>query len=69
MWYNGSKYGGSLMSENERIIANTNATMSMEDMPLMEEDRTRIQECLEGKMSFQLAVEMIIQKYINKQVV
>lgn len=56
------------MSENERIIANTNATMSMENMPLMEEDKKRIKECLEGKISFQVAVENLVKKYMSKKV-
>jgi hypothetical protein len=72
------------MSENERIIANTNATMSMDNMhlysevghematlnslTLMEEDKKRIKECLEGKISFQVAVENLVKKYMSKQV-
>lgn len=72
------------MSENERIIANTNATMSMDNMhlysevghematlnslTLMEEDKKRIQQCLEGKVSFEEAVETLVKKYMNEQV-
>ena len=73
------------MSENERIIANTNATMSMDNMhlypegghematlnslTLIEEDKKRIKECLEGKISFQTAVENLVKKYMSKQVI
>ena len=57
------------MSENERIIANTNATMSMEDMPLMQEDKDRLRDCLEGKASFQDTIDMLVRKYTHKQVI
>ncbi|MFV0518387.1 MAG: hypothetical protein ACK5MV_13420 [Aminipila sp.] len=54
------------MSENERIITNINATMSMENMPLMEADKERIRGCLEGKVSFQNAIEQLVEKYMNR---
>ena len=57
------------MSENERIIANVNATMDMGEMPLTQEDKERIRECLEGKVNFQDAVELLVKKYKQKQVV
>lgn len=57
------------MSDNERIIENINATMSMEDMPLMDVDKDRIRKCLEGKLSFQTEVELLIKKYVRKKVV
>ena len=37
------------MSDTERIIANVNATMAMEGMPLTNDDKMRIRDCLEGK--------------------
>lgn len=57
------------MSENERIIENVNATMAMEDMPLETEDRRRLEECLEGKVSFEEAINCLLKKYTRKQVV
>ncbi|MBQ3427865.1 MAG: hypothetical protein IJH37_12105 [Clostridia bacterium] len=39
------------MSETERIIANVNATMTMEGMPLTNEDKARIRDCIEGRKS------------------
>lgn len=57
------------MNENDRIIENVNATMAMENMALTLEDKIRVRECLEGKVSFQDAVETLIQKYTHKQVV
>ncbi len=56
------------MSDTERIIENVNATMGMEGMPLSDEDRERVKECIEGKVSFQSAVEQLIGKYTRKVV-
>ena len=56
------------MSNTERIIENVNATMTMEDMPLFNEDKDRIRECLEGNVSFETAIEMLLKKYTHKQV-
>lgn len=56
------------MSNTERIIENVNATMTMEDMPLFSEDKERIRECIEGKVSFDVAIEMLLKKYTHKQV-
>lgn len=57
------------MSDFERIIENVNATMSMEDMPLRATDKERIKKCLEGSMSFQDAIEVLVEKYFRKQAV
>lgn len=57
-----------IMSKEDRIIENTNATMSMENMPLLQEDKERIRECLEGKVSFQEAVDKLVKKYTHKLV-
>ena len=56
------------MSENDRIIENVNATMTMENMPLLQEDKQRMKECLEGRVSFEEAVEVLLRKYTHKQV-
>lgn len=56
------------MSNTERIIENVNATMAMEDMPLFSEDKDRIRECIEGKVSFDATIEMLLKKYTHKQV-
>lgn len=57
------------MSQSEVIIENVNATMSMEDMPLSQSDKERIKECIDGKVSFQEAVTLLIQKHMHKQVI
>ena len=56
------------MSKNDRIINNINATMSMEDMPLLKEDKERLRECLEGKVSYEDAIYKLIKQYTHKQV-
>ncbi|MGL6106971.1 antitoxin VbhA family protein [Romboutsia sp.] len=55
------------MSKNDRIIENTNATMSMENMPLLQEDKDRIRECLEGKISFEEAIDKLVKQYTHKR--
>lgn len=55
-----------MSKKNDRIIENTNATMSMENMPLLKEDKERIRECLEGKVSFQEAIDKLVKEYTNK---
>lgn len=57
------------MSNTERIIENVNATMSMENMPLLFSDKERMRECMEGKVDFDDAVNLLIKKYMHKQVI
>lgn len=56
------------MDKNSRIIDNINATMSMEDIPLLKEDKERLRECLEGKVSYEDAINKLIKYYTHKQV-
>ncbi|MCD7771411.1 MAG: hypothetical protein LUH23_04935 [Oscillospiraceae bacterium] len=51
------------MSEADRIIANVNATMSMEGLPLTDEDKERLRLCLSGKKSFEVTVDELISRY------
>jgi len=37
--------------------------MAMEDMPLTQEDKNRISDCLKGKSSFNQAVNELVRKY------
>ncbi len=54
------------MSDLECILANVDATMSMEGMPLTEEDRIRILNCLTGKSTFDNEVKKIIENFLKK---
>ncbi len=57
------------MTKNERIIENVNATMSMEGMPLTQEDRDLATSCLEGKIDFGEAIASLVKRYTQKSVV
>ncbi|MBQ7642021.1 MAG: hypothetical protein IJS83_06090 [Acholeplasmatales bacterium] len=54
------------MSELECILANVDATMKMEGMPLTEEDKNRILDCLTGKSTFDNEIKKIIEKFSKK---
>ena len=47
----------------ESLIKNVNSTMAMEDMPLTQEDKNRISDCLRGKSSFNQTVNELVRKY------
>ena len=47
----------------ERIIANVNATMAMEGMPLTDEDKARLRLCLNGEKSFEETVAELVKMY------
>ncbi len=51
------------MSEHERIIANVNASMSMEDMALNKAQKDKMMDCLSGKLSYSDAVKAAVDKY------
>ncbi|MCD7854873.1 MAG: hypothetical protein LUG66_04570 [Clostridiales bacterium] len=54
------------MSDVERIINNVNASMEMENMPLIAEDKDLIKSCLEGKISFGDTLNDIVSKYTKE---
>ena len=54
------------MSELECILANVDATMKMEGMPLTEEDKNRILDCLTGKSTFDNEIKKLTEKYNRK---
>jgi len=47
----------------ERIIANVNATMAMEGMPLTDDDKARLRLCLNGEKSFEETVAELVKMY------
>lgn len=53
--------------EINRIIENVNATMTLENITLLQEDKEKIRECLEKKDSFENAVNELIKKYVQKK--
>ena len=51
------------MAENDDyIIENINFSLKMEDMPLTEEDKSRLRVCLDGKRD----INDVLQETINK---
>ena len=54
------------MNKNDKIIENINATMSMENMELSQEDKKRLKECLEEKTSFQYEIDKLIKQYTRE---
>ena len=55
------------MSNIEWILENTDANMTLEDMPLQSEDKLRIRNCLEGKLSFDFAIQELKKKYTRSE--
>ncbi len=47
----------------DRIIANVNATMAMEGMPLTDEDKARLRLCLNGEKTFEETVAELVEMY------
>lgn len=48
--------------EKQKIIANVNGTMSLEDMPLTDKDKQRIKDILDGKITAEEAIAQIIEE-------
>lgn len=51
--------------KNDKIIENIDATMSMENISLTSDDKELLRDCLEGKVSYEDAVNCIIKQYIS----
>ena len=49
------------MSDKEENLANTMATMAMENMPLSNEDIAVLEACLSGKISFEEAKATVLE--------
>lgn len=63
------KKRGVIVTENERIVENVNASMRMEGMPLTEEEKKIGLQCLNGEMDFHEVIDGLIKHYKQKQVV
>ena len=51
------------MRKTEYIIGNIDFTMSMEDMPLTDENKKEMQKCIEGLIDLDELIEKTIDKY------
>ncbi len=51
------------MKDVEKMIGQVNGTMAMEGMPLTEQDKDRLRECITGKTSYDEMVRRLVQKH------
>lgn len=51
------------MTMIDQIVSNIDASMAMENMPLTNEDKTRIKDYLEYKITFEEAYKQILKKH------
>jgi len=51
------------MCKTEYVIGNIDFTMSMEDMPLTDENKEEMQKCIEGLINLDELIEKTINKY------
>jgi hypothetical protein len=64
-----NKYGikafleGFMTGEVETIIKNIDFSMKMEDMPLTEEDKIRLRNCINGKEDIKKVLQETIKKH------
>ena len=56
------------MRSVEQKIRNINGSMAIEGMPLTKEDEARLRALLNGEISYEIAIERIIEKYSAKGV-
>lgn len=54
------------MTRNERIVENVNASMTIEGMPLTEEEKRLGLECLNGEKDFRKVINDIVKQYTRK---
>lgn len=47
----------------ENIVENIDFSMSMEDMPLTNEDKNRLRDCLNGTIDIDTILQKIIEKH------
>ena len=47
----------------ENIIENIDFSMAMEDMPLTNEDKTRLRDCLDGTLDIDKILQEVIKKH------
>lgn len=55
------------MTKNEKIVENVNASMSMEGMPLTEEEKKLGLKCLNGELDFRDVINDLVKQYTNRR--
>lgn len=51
------------MDHVEKLIGEINGTMAIEGMPLTEQDKARLRECITGKTSYDEMVKRLVKKH------
>jgi hypothetical protein len=57
-----------MASEVENIIKNIDFSMKMEEMPLTEEDKVRLRNCINGKEDVNKVLQETIKKHMRIEV-
>ena len=47
----------------ENVVENIDFSMTMEDMPLTNEDKNRLRDCLNGKLDIDKIIQEVIKKH------
>jgi hypothetical protein len=47
----------------ENVVENIDFSMKMEDMPLTDEDKNRLRDCLNGTIDFEKILQEVIRKH------
>ena len=55
------------MSQNEKIVANIDASIAMEGMPLTIEEKEIGLKCLNGELDFGEVIAALVQEYTQKR--
>jgi 2C-methyl-D-erythritol 2,4-cyclodiphosphate synthase len=58
----------SMNNDSEYIIGNIDFTLSMEDLPLTEENKEEMRKCIDGKLDLDKLIEETISKYMAEAV-
>lgn len=51
----------------EKIIRNVNANLVIEGMPLTNNDKIRMRDCLTGKTTVDVEIKKLVEKYTVKK--
>ncbi len=54
------------MRDTEQKIRSVDATMSMEGMPLTDEDKNRLKDIFEGRVTVEETVRKLVQKHTQR---
>jgi hypothetical protein len=54
---------GFMLCDVENIVENIDFTMKMEDIPLTDEDKNRLRDCLNGTVDVDKILQRVIKKY------